>query len=150
MQLLSADFAKLHRLIVEITLLVLLLIGAYKVIRAEWPTESPPQHEVAPKQAMPPSPGRVGHSEKADAKSSHPPVCIELLPRGANVLRSEHAPFPWIPCMDLLDSSLRIGRRCMSLGSAPMSDPMHTRKELHAVGRFESLNQPADPFETGN
>lgn len=27
----------LHRLIVELTLLILLLIGVYKVIRTEWP-----------------------------------------------------------------------------------------------------------------
>ena len=30
-------FSKLHHFVVEITLLVLLLIAAFKLIRAEWP-----------------------------------------------------------------------------------------------------------------
>src|SRR4051812_34045978 len=32
-------FPTIHRLIIEFTLLVLLLIGAYKIIRAEWPSQ---------------------------------------------------------------------------------------------------------------
>ena len=52
-------FPKLHRLIVEVTLLILLLIGAYKVIRAEWPCSAPVKQEIVPQKAEPAQPTRV-------------------------------------------------------------------------------------------
>jgi hypothetical protein len=55
----TVDFSRLHRLIVEITLLILLLIGAYKVIRAEWPAKSPPDDRFEPHKEKPPQPERV-------------------------------------------------------------------------------------------
>ena len=75
-------------------------------------------------------------------------IC-KLIPSRADVLRFEYLLFPWIPRVDLMNRLVSVrGRHAATRRPTAMCNPVRRGQKFHPVRSLESLDQPANPFQT--